>query len=272
MNEERNAALAFSGDVGAGDKPQVFFLGDSHTVCIIAAANKLAADTIPFTVFASRFEKVKRETGAVIAGVTVEASVEMLARASADDVLVSLVGGNQFNAIGLMQHPEPFNFFAPDSDNSDILPGEHLIPSPLIDDMFAKYAGKARRNFLVDAKSYFKGRLFHAVPPPPKSDNEFIRSHAETMFRDRGIETFGVTRPEVRLKLWQAQIRAMRRLYEPLGINVLMPPPESVDADGFLKRDYYGPDATHANEAYGRLVIAQVAALFDGANDGGADA
>ena len=272
MNEERNAALAISGDVDTGAKPQAFFLGDSHTVCIIGAAKGIDPETLPFSVFASRFEKVKREKAGVIAGMTMQATIEMLTRASANDVLVSLIRGNQFNAIGLMQHPEPFNFFDPDSDNSDISPDEHLIPSSVIEDMFAKYAGAPRNNFLLDAKDYFKGRRFRVVPPPPKYDNEFIRSHAETMFRDRGIETFGVTHPEVRMKLWRAQVRAMRGLYEPLGVGVLMPPPESVDVDGYLKLEYYGPDATHANDKYGRLVIAQVAALVDGIPQGGADA
>lgn len=272
LSEEWDLALSFSGNVSGDARPRVFFLGDSHTVCIMAAAQQIDAETLPCTVFASRFEKVKRETGAKIVGVTVDAAVEMLTAASKDDILVSLVGGNQFNAIGMMQHPEPFNFFAPDSDNADILPGEHLIPVHAIESMFNKYAGKARQNFLVEAKEYFKGRLFHAVPPPPKFDNEFIRLHAETLFRDRGIETYGVTRPEVRMKLWQAQVRAMRRLYEPLGIGVLMPPPECVDAGGYLKNEAYGPDATHANDLYGRHVIGQVVAMIDDANARGVDA
>lgn len=263
--------MAFSGDVSAGNKPRVFFLGDSHTVCIMAAARSMDTAKLPFDIFASRFEKVKRETGSVIAGVTVKAAVEKLKNASSNDILVSLIGGNQFNAIGLMRHSDPFNFFSPDHDNRDIVPGERLIPSSVIEEMFDGYAGKAANNFLVDAQQYFTGRLFHAVPPPPKFDNEFIRTHAETLFRDRGIETFGVTRPSVRMKLWQAQVRAMRRLYEPLGIGLLMPPSGSTDADGFLKQEAYGPDATHANKLYGKKVIAQVAALFDGANDRGAN-
>ena len=42
----------------------------------------------------------------------------------------------------------------------------------------------------------------------------------------------------------------------------MMPPAAALDPEGFLARDYYANDATHANPPYGELVLREVEARY----------
>jgi hypothetical protein len=64
-----------------------------------------------------------------------------------------------------------------------------------------------------------------------------------------------------RLLLWEIQQDLLANVAQYCRCNFLRPPSASVDADGFLKPDYWYNDLTHANAAYGRLVIDQLRGL-----------
>ena len=74
---------------------------------------------------------------------------------------------------------------------------------------------------------------------------------------------FGVERPETRLKLWLLEAQLMTEWAESLGAGFLAPPAAASDEDGFLGENYYSDDVTHANAAYGALVLDQVAAILE---------
>jgi hypothetical protein len=44
----------------------------------------------------------------------------------------------------------------------------------------------------------------------------------------------------------------------------IIEPPEAVDAGGFLKEEYWGSDPSHANAAYGRLVVTRLLQIREG--------
>jgi hypothetical protein len=97
-------------------------------------------------------------------------------------------------------------------------------------------------------------RLVHLIPPPPKADNDFIKRHHEQFFAQHGIATLGVSSPALRLKFWSLQREILEAICRKRGIEVLLPPGKTVES-GFLRPEYYGSDATHANWLYGEMVI-----------------
>ncbi|MBO0662528.1 GSCFA domain-containing protein [Jiella sp. CQZ9-1] len=101
---------------------------------------------------------------------------------------------------------------------------------------------------------------FCLAAPAPKADEDHILRGAETPFREAGIENVGVTPAPVRLKLWELQQRTLTEFCAEIGVKFLPNPEGTRNADGFLEPAYYGRDSSHANVAYGGLVVEQLLA------------
>ncbi|MGH7026717.1 hypothetical protein [Brevundimonas sp.] len=179
----------------------------------------------------------------------------MFARSARNAVLVSTHGGNQFNAFGMIQHPDPFDFHDPDIKTESLISGRRVVPVRVLEAAFRRFVGGRDVELLKRYRKAGEGRVFVLAPPPPKEDDEFVRTKSETLFRENGIDELGVTPAIVRLKLWALQVRVMRSVFVPMKIDVLLPPGDTVTRDGYLAPEFYGKDATHANTAYGSKVL-----------------
>jgi hypothetical protein len=68
----------------------------------------------------------------------------------------------------------------------------------------------------------------------------------------------GSNGPESRLKMWALESRVTADWAQARGIRYLAAPGKCFNSLGYLARKYYADDATHANAAYGALVIEQI--------------
>jgi hypothetical protein len=106
--------------------------------------------------------------------------------------------------------------------------------------------------------------------PPPKGDNEALRAFVQTepdlvqMAAQLGqsVETIPITDPYVRLKLWYLLQDMVAEEARIRGLMFIPVPKEVQDADGFLKREFWASDVTHANEAYGNVMYETVVRAF----------
>lgn len=106
--------------------------------------------------------------------------------------------------------------------------------------------------------------------PPPKADNEALRAllQTEQFFVDRAsqlgqsLETIPITDPYVRLKLWYLLQDMLAEEARTRGLMFIPVPKEVQDADGFLKREFWAADVTHANDAYGNVMYETVLQAF----------
>lgn len=210
---------------------------------------------VSFDYVISRFAKIKKETGQQIEGVDEEEAMRLLSAARGSDIFISMLGGNQFNAFGMLQHPHPFDVYDKDLPSAVADGVVTLIPSKVLDDAFDGYVGGRHFARLKALTQVFVGQSFIATPPPPKADDDFVRFNAETYFRQLGVESVGVSPALLRLKLWRVQVRALERLCRSNGLGIIYPPPGALDETGFLRVEAYGSDATHANALYGNLFI-----------------
>ncbi len=80
-------------------------------------------------------------------------------------------------------------------------------------------------------------------------------------YRGQNIMDLTLNTPRLRQKLWELECERLRKWAADQGMFYLAAPKQSLDANSFLKECYYD-DVTHANTAYGALVIEQISEIM----------
>jgi hypothetical protein len=242
-------------------KRRAFLFGDSHAHAVQRAIDKRQGKGQPVPLSAHRL--LKEKNGIQIGTTSFDDFLQLIAKLSPKDLVVSMIGGNQHAVYSTIQHPQPFDFFSPDvravqEDTSEI------IPYQAIDHAFdfGLRAGDGRSLEAIRAAT--PARVVHVIPPPPKRDNDYIAQNHESVFA-KDMRERGVSPAALRLKFWKLQSRVLARICGELNIQVMMPPALTVEKSGFLREDYYANDATHANWLYGERVLREIEQLYLGA-------
>jgi len=239
--------------------PRILLFGDSHSHAVQRAVEKRQGKGKPVPLKAHRLSKIKN--GKKQGDTSLEEFIEIIGRLDRDDVVLSMIGGNQHAVFSTIQHPQRFDFLEP-GGKPVVEEGAELIPYRALSSFFEKGIRNRDGKSLEALRQATPARLIHIIPPPPKGDSDFIREYHESIFANEGITAHGVSSPVLRLKFWRLQTRLLKALCGELGIEVMMPPKISVDHKGFLARDYYANDATHANYFYGELVLRDIEQRF----------
>jgi hypothetical protein len=233
-------------------RPRILVVGHSHLHALRLALRRRPAGPAEIELLRPLSDKGEGTVG----DLPLE---EIEARAAAlgpTDLLALCLRGNQYNTIGLMQHPRAFDLAL----EGHSLGEAELIPVAAMRDFFASTLEAGYGQLYARLARAGGAPVACLEVPAPKEDAEHIRRGAETFFRDRGIGEIGVTPAPVRLKLWTLQQEALAALCGRLGIAYLPSAAGTRDAAGFLRREFYAADATHANGAYGELVLRQIEA------------
>lgn len=280
---------------GSGDRAtRVVIIGDSHIHAIKEALEARDAGATSQRVEAHRLIKMKQIRGespapkysgiaklakAVRATLKVEShpiaqafgdisldnALKLARRLKQTDVLVSVLGGNQHAVFSTIQHPQPFDFMLPDANQQEpAAEGASLIPYNALYPYFKVALRDGDGETIARFRKATSARMIHLLAPPPKEPNSWIEEHHDTLFVAEGIARQGVSSPDLRLKFWHLQNRAMEEICAELNVEVLQSPANASEANGFLARTYFAGDATHANPRYGELVLQQLDAFLNG--------
>jgi hypothetical protein len=171
-------------------------------------------------------------------------------------VFLSLFG-NELSSIGLIQHPQPFDFHWPEMD----LPADPQSTVIPFDLMKAQLRFSAENSSLLLWRffaSIYSGPIYLAPPPPPIEDETHIKSHPGP-FADQ-IATQGLSRPDLRLKLWMLYCDVLREAVLGKSTKFVELPFEIFD-EGYLKSIYWQHDPLHGNQAYGDVVLRRMLSL-----------
>jgi hypothetical protein len=184
---------------------------------------------------------------------------DLLGQAPGRDVILFWLG-SQHLADFLFEADPVFDLILADRPDLPLEQGATLLPEGLVREYEKTFLGGLEKS-IDRLKREPDCRVFVAATTPPKGDDDELRAlmMAEPFFQDRakrfGLDITNVrfTPRFVRLKLWLVIQQLMREMADKHGVYFIPPHPSTLDADGFLRREYWENDVGHANHAYGRL-------------------
>jgi hypothetical protein len=240
-------------------KPTALLFGDSHAYAIQRAIDKRSGKARATPLTAQRLAKSKN--GKQIGDTTFEDFLRVVRQLRPEDIVFSAIGGNQHAVFSTIQHSRRFDFLDPGM-RPRVDADAELIPYRVLSNTFEKGIRSRDGRSLEALRKATSARVVHLIPPPPKADNAFIQEYHETHFAAEGITAHGVSSPALRLKFWTLQTRLLEKLCGEFCIEIMMPPGAARDHKGFLRRDLYANDATHANHHYGELVLREIESRY----------
>lgn len=241
-------------------EPRISVFGDSHSAALVRAQQYSKRTHEYEHIRVNRLRKKKSDK--TVGDTSLADFCSRIRDFGGDDFVFSAVGGNQYAIVSTVRPAIDYDFFASPTDE---LSGDNvqLVPFRALASFIESGIRESVGPVLRAIRNSTDAQVFHLVPPPPKQDNEFIAAHSEGYFAKEGLQDFGPTRPELRLKCWKVQLEILATLCEELGIGLIMPPEETVTADGYLERSYYAKDVSHANRRYGEAVLRQILKLTE---------
>lgn len=246
--------------------PTMVLFGDSHSYAVQRAIEKRQGSGVPVALKAHRLAKIKN--GVRQGDTSFEEFLEIARTLDADDVVLSMIGGNQHAVFSTIQHARGFDFFGPDEPSYASSEGVEVVPYRMLTAVFERGIRNGDGKSLEALRKATTARLIHIIPPPPKKDNAFIQRYHESHFAKEGIADAGVSSPNLRLKFWKLQTRILQKVCAELGIEVMLPPSAALDDEGYLAPDYYASDATHANYAYGEMTLREIENAYQPRREG----
>jgi hypothetical protein len=237
---------------------KVFVVGDSHTHALAKAQEARAgrqpkSGNVQFDVNCL----ATRKGGVSRGDLEVADALERAARLEPDDVMVISIAGTLHNVLGLLEHEKPFDVFTRGDESMTLAEGRVVVPANALLDMLM---GAMLDKRIVTLRRKARCPVYHLAPPPPKEDGGFIIART-ARYRDRLVAEAGLNPAGTRLKLWKLEMRALAHRCAEWTMHLMLPPVEAQTPEGFLKTEYYANDATHANAAYGELVLRQLEAV-----------
>jgi hypothetical protein len=110
--------------------PRVQLFGDSHAHAVLRAIAKREGKGQPIPLVAHRL--LKEKNGVRIGTTSFESFLKLIGDLGREDLVVSMVGGNQHAVYSTIQHPQRFDFFMPEEKTS-VEPGAAIIPYRVIE-------------------------------------------------------------------------------------------------------------------------------------------
>ncbi|WP_426959670.1 hypothetical protein [Muricoccus radiodurans] len=161
-------------------------------------------------------------------------------------------GGSEHSVFGLIEAPVPFDFHL--DAVPGVEPGRWVVPSGMI--RRTLHAAMARKMALAaGARALFGVPVAHLCSPPPFGTID-DPMNLPRVFHDKLAA--GIVPARLRRKLHHVHSAIVRDFCAENGIAFLEVPPESMDAEGYLRPEFATRDPTHGNHRYGRLVLRQI--------------
>ncbi|MGH8156480.1 MAG: hypothetical protein ACREPQ_00040 [Rhodanobacter sp.] len=169
----------------------------------------------------------------------------------------SLIGGAVHGVVGMLVHPRRFDFVLPWEPELPLDAAAEVLPAlavrGMLESLMAEYLA-----LMGELRRLCHGPMFHLESPPPYADAH--RMHADIPWGLYPGMCQEISPAPLRYKLWRLHSRIVSDWCDAAGVTMVACPAPAVDAQGFLRKSYYG-DGAHANEVYGELVLGQMRQL-----------
>jgi hypothetical protein len=171
-------------------------------------------------------------------------------------IICLCLAGNVHNIVGLFENPVPL---AIANNKGHVVPEDSarfLVPKEMMRSWFSQTHEKVFQLAAAFADTFPNSRMMHLCPPPPIGNTEPILANPG-VFADKAH--LGIAPRALRMALYELQVWVYRDIAERLSAQFILAPKEACDDDGFLLSEYAVGDPTHANAAYGQLVLSILA-------------
>lgn len=166
--------------------------------------------------------------------------------------LISMVQGNYYNILGLVQSPELFDFIVPGAERLKRLEDALNVPFDIIDENFSRQT-RDLEAFLKYLGGMGYRQVVHVDAPPPIESEDFIINDLSEK-GDFNLNADRLSPALLRKKLWLAQRTHIKGICDRQGVTYIGAPESAITQKGFLKREYW-KDAVHANEHYSAKLL-----------------
>ncbi|MEO0635852.1 MAG: hypothetical protein AAFY73_04330 [Pseudomonadota bacterium] len=250
----------------------VIVMGDSHYAALAEAAEARAlplalgptsqADILIFNAWkhSLNYEFLVAHRGELVFNHRLKAKIDTLKSDYDAVTFACMFGGNHNHTLTLLQHPQPFDVHMPDIVKAPTASGAHVLTRAYVEATLLEYMSLSLVTTAKVAEAFRQDQTLHLSPPPCIGDDTFSKKHMGAFFEMRA-PAFGdvsLTPRLIRQKIWNLQLALQKTNATRHGYRHLSPPPTSMDVEGFLASQFYGSDATHANRAYGDLLLRQL--------------
>lgn len=188
-----------------------------------------------------------------------------LIRICAGRVIVLSWQGNQHLA-HFMLAPEPRIDFVFSGAPAAVDSNAVLVPEIALRQLFQPHHQEMAQ-LIGKLRAAGARRVVVIGSPPPKEDDQFCRAqmskepHFAAMANRFGVDLASVplSSPQLRNKYWLLLQDVMRLNAARVGAEFLPVPRAAFSPSGGLRREYWADDVTHANRAYGALMLDAIA-------------
>lgn len=177
-----------------------------------------------------------------------------------DSVLFSFIHGNEHSVLSMAQHPVPYDFYLPEREDQELVPGAQPVPYEIIRRQMHTALSDTIAALGMIRFRLPRMRLVHVLPPPPVASEAQILQSPER-FREE-LMRWGITPISIRVKYYLLAADILRNALAPFNVEILEAPPQAIGTNGAIK-DEYAFGATHANQSYGELVCKQMHASIN---------
>lgn len=242
-------------------------IGDSHYAAVASAAQETLAftpetrgcDLIFFDAWkhSLRYNFTADEGGRTVLNPDMAQSIRMIAHNYDRVQLVTLLGGGHHLALTLLDNGHPMDVILPDQPELPLRDDAMLVSVDFAKAIFLQLI-ETPFEILTCMKEAFPDLPFAQIEcPPANGDNDFVRTHLGNYFEANHSpeQLDALSTPAQRYKFWRVQSQMYAQKCVQLGIDYIPVPEQALSADGFLRPEHFGEDSTHANPAYGRVIL-----------------
>jgi hypothetical protein len=176
--------------------------------------------------------------------------------------ITTFFGGNAHNIMGLVNHPEKFDFYLTGEADEKVLRGARIIPLSMIEANMKMSGGYPETLWCLNAiRKIFSGKIVQVESPPPIPSRSHLLKYAGP-FKSQ-FDKYGAAPKELRYKLWRVHSNLIKQECAKLNIDYLQAPIDMIDENGFLQKKAWNLDTNHANSIYGESIINQLIVLHN---------
>lgn len=228
----------------------IIVAGHSHTAALIGGGSGPDAEICLMPV--EGHDRVFGLHGPWICGYPVRNGYywSALARYAPGNAIALLFYGNEHNTHFLFEQPPRFDFLPRGLPGLPVEADSVIVAESLIRAKFRSLLAPPLQGLLTYLKVQTDARIVLVGTPPPKRDYEGFQNVFAPQYPEVTL-----TSPIKMLKLWHVLQEAYQEQAERNGLEFISVPDNVMDDDGFLKLEFADVDITHANRAYGQVML-----------------